>query len=148
MTPSRLLVPILLVVSTAVLADFRIESNDAGNRLLHVAVVNSTQAAASNVQLSYFGDIRGKPSVTPIGICDLCITHIVALYANDAAEHGEFAEAQNYLGDAQPNGSGFVLTFNGDLRGKYITALATRWVNGVGSDLFDTAELSKAFLVQ
>jgi hypothetical protein len=59
-----------------------------------------------------------------------------------------FAAAQNYLGDAQPNGSGFVLTFNGDLRGKYITALATRWVNGVGSDLFDTAELSKAFLVQ
>ena len=92
--------------------------------------------------------IAGKPSVTPIGICDLCITHIVSLYANDAAEHGEFAEAQNYLGDAQPNGSGFVLTFNGDLRGKYITALATRWVNGVGSDFFDTAELSKAFLVQ
>jgi hypothetical protein len=92
--------------------------------------------------------ISGKPSVTPIGICDLCITHIVSIYANDAAEHGEFAEAQNYLGDAQPDGKGFVFTFNGDLRGKYITALATRWVNGVGSDLFNTGELSKAFLVQ
>jgi parallel beta-helix repeat protein len=89
-----------------------------------------------------------KPSVVPIGICDLCITHIVSLYANDAAEHGEYAEAQTYLGDAQPNGAGFVLTVKGNLRGKFITALSTRWVNGVGSDLYNTGELSKAFQVR
>jgi hypothetical protein len=92
--------------------------------------------------------ITGRPSVTPIGICDLCLTHAVSLYANRAAEHGEFAEAETYLGEAEPKGSGFVFTFNGNLRGQYVTALATRWVNGVGSDFFDTGELSKAFLVQ
>jgi len=92
--------------------------------------------------------ISGRPGVTPIGICDLCMTHIVSLYANDAPEHGEYAEAQTYLGEAQPNGAGFVFTFNGDLRDKYVTALVTLWVNGVGSDLFNTAELSKAVLIR
>ena len=92
--------------------------------------------------------ITGRPSVTPIPVCDLCGTHIVSIYANDAAEHGEFAEAEIYLGEAEPNGSGFVFTFNGDLRGKYVTALATRWWMLVGSSLYDTGELSKAFLVR
>jgi hypothetical protein len=92
--------------------------------------------------------ITGKPSVAPIGICDLCFTHIVSLYANDTAEHGEYSEAQQYLGDAQPGGSGFVFTFKGNLIGKYITALSTSWVNGLGSDYFNTTELSKAVLVR
>jgi len=116
-------------------------ASPSGNR--DAAVIQSaTYDPATNTTT-----IAGLPSVRPIGVCDFCGTFLVSLYANDAAEHGEYAEAQQYLGEAQPNGLGFVFTFNGDLRGKYITALATRWLNLVGSDLFDTGELSKAVLV-
>lgn len=110
----------------------------------NAAVIDSARYdAAANTTT-----ITGRPSVTPIGICDLCSTHTVSLYANDAAEHGEYAEAQTYLGEAQTTGTGFTFTFIGDLRGKYITALSTRWINAVGSNLYDTAELSKAVRVE
>lgn len=94
--------------------------------------------------------VRGSPGVNPIprSPCDYCFTHIVSLYANDAAEHGEYAEAQTYLGEAQPDGPGFVFTVVGDLRGKYVTALAISWADVIGSVFFDTEELSKAVLVQ
>jgi hypothetical protein len=108
------------------------------------AVIDSARYdAATNTTI-----ITGRPSVTPITICDLCGTKMVSLYANDAADHGEFAEAQTYLGEATPSGNGWTFTFNGDLRGKYITALATRWLSFVGSSLYDTGELSKAVRVQ
>jgi Right handed beta helix region len=92
--------------------------------------------------------ITGRPGVTPIiGDCDLCSTNIVSLYANDAEEHGEYAEAQTYLGDAAPQGAGWTFTFPGDLRGKYISALNNRWTNFM-TNYYNTAELSKAVLVR
>lgn len=110
----------------------------------NTAVIDSAvYDAAANTTV-----VTGRPSVNPISPCDLCETHIVSLYANDSAEHGEYAEAQVYLGEAKPNGSGFVFTYNGDLRGKYLTALPTRWMNLVGSNLYDASEPSKAFLVR
>ena len=113
-----------------------------GNRVMPV-IASAVYDPATNTTT-----VRGTPAVTPISTCDLCQTNIVSLYANDAAEHGQYAEAQTYLGDAQPNGNGFVFTYKGDLRGKYLTALDTLWANLVGSNLYVAGELSKAFLVR
>jgi hypothetical protein len=110
------------------------------------AVINSAKYDPATNTTTITGS---KPNVTPIvSNCDFCATNIVSIYANDAEEHGEFAEAQTYLGEATTSGNGWTFTFNGDLRGKYVTALATRWQNLVGSNLYDTAELSKAVRVQ
>ena len=91
--------------------------------------------------------VRGTPGVSPIPACDICRSNRVSIYANDAAEHGAYAEAQTYLGEAQPNGSGFVFTYSGDLRGKYLTALDTIWLNVEATNFFNACDLSKAFLV-
>jgi hypothetical protein len=110
---------------------------------LVATVLQATYDPATNTTT-----VTGLPSVTPISTCDLCQTNIVSLFANDAAEHGQYSEAQTYLGDAQPNLGGFVFNYNGDLRGKYLTALTTLWSNLVGSNLYNAGELSKAFLVK
>jgi len=93
--------------------------------------------------------ITGLPSVRPLANCDLCRADLVSLWANDAAEHGEYAEAQTYLGEAQQraDGGGWILTYPGDLRGKWLTALDTRWLNIEAADFFNAGELSKAFFV-
>jgi hypothetical protein len=91
--------------------------------------------------------IKGDPGVVPNIVTDLLVSATVALYANDAREHGEYAEAQHYLGDAVPDGASsftFTFTYAGDLRGKFITALAHRALMLSGSEFFDVAELSKA----
>jgi hypothetical protein len=93
--------------------------------------------------------ITGLPAVRPLTPCDLCRSDLVSVWANDSAEHGEYAEAQTYLGDAQQreDGGGWILTVPGDLRGKWLTALDTIWLNIEAADFFNAGELSKAFFV-
>src|SRR5213596_476224 len=74
MSPSRILIPLLLILSTAAFADFHFESSSnhrdvdaAGNVALRVTVVNGTPALASNVQLFYPSD-RATPA-TPGANC-------------------------------------------------------------------------------
>jgi hypothetical protein len=80
--------------------------------------------------------------------CQCFYSYGIALYANDAAEHGEYAEAETFLGETQLIARRFVFTAGGDLRGKYVTALPTRWYLFDFSQIPDTLELSKALLVR
>jgi hypothetical protein len=93
--------------------------------------------------------VTGLPSVRPIPNCDICRSDLISVWANDSAEHGEYAEAQTYLGDAKQreDGGGWILTVPGDLRGRWLTALDTIWLNIEATNFFNAGELSKAFFV-
>jgi len=80
--------------------------------------------------------------------CGCFYSYAIALYSNEKAEHGEYAEAETYLGEVKLTAGRFVFTFNGDLRGRYVTALPTRWYNFDFSQIPDTVELSNTVLVQ
>jgi hypothetical protein len=77
------------------------------------------------------------------------VRYSYAFYANTAVDAAGFAEGEQFLGIALPDGNGTaVLSVKGDLRGQYIDAVITFMTDADGSPLFATSEFLRAVRVE
>ena len=72
------------------------------------------------------------------------------LFANETVDADGYAETEVLLGTALPSDErgNFTFTVQGDLRGKYISAVGTQMRNLDGSLLYNTSEISRAVRVE
>ncbi|HET7433833.1 MAG TPA: right-handed parallel beta-helix repeat-containing protein [Thermoanaerobaculia bacterium] len=68
-------------------------------------------------------------------------------YANEKPGYAGYGEAEQFLGDINVSGTS-TFVFNGDLRGKYVTATSTAHLNLDGSLREQSSELSRAVIVR